>query len=122
MKNITSETNLPAHRAVIGENEATDLLKSQSLEIMQKPTSGDFIASVLSLSARFPPFDYASHNGFRYLRFRGATFMALKEESQKAKLIILPTDDEKINLLIIPKSVLPELAATLTEAVHDLSH
>lgn len=102
LASIKADTQLPAHRAVTDLKERQDLLESQGIKVQ---TSGDGIASVLSMTARLPPFDFVTHQGHKYIRLRGKEFIVLTNSKDKSagKFIVVPTDDEKINLLIIPK-------------------
>ena len=77
--------------------------------------SGDaaYLSSVTSLVARLPAFDFVEHNKLAYLRIKSdqivyAQHIGSESGSQNGRqserIIILPTDDSRINLMIIPVS------------------
>ena len=77
--------------------------------------SGDaaYLSSVTSLVARLPAFDFVEHNKLAYLRIKSDQIVyaqhigsesGSQNGTQSERIIILPTDDSRINLMIIPVS------------------
>jgi hypothetical protein len=107
---------------MITENleDISKILLSQNLS-MQLATvnhkSSSYLSSVLSLVCRWPPFDFAEHKGYCYQRIKSPQLMrvtpTLKKNSKD--LLIIPTDDEKLKVFIIPESCLSESAALGSE-------
>lgn len=60
----------------------------------------------MSLTAKWPAFDYVHRNGYYYLRIRSDQFVRVKmeKEGQKAgqDIAIIPTDDDRLKILTIP--------------------
>jgi hypothetical protein len=79
----------------------------------------------MSLVCRWPPFDYTSHNKYFYQRIKSDEIMRVVHVDKHAAtkkqigsdIFIVPTDDEKLKIVIIPLDVLhhkPESGDTLS--------
>ena len=72
-----------------------------------------YLSSVTSLIARLPAFDFVEHKQLAYLRIKSDQIVYAKhigsesgseKGSQTEKIVILPTDDARMKLVIIPVS------------------
>lgn len=67
-----------------------------------------YLSSVTSLICRLPPFDFAEQNGNCHLRIKSENLTFAKHipaGSKKAigtEVVIIPTDDDRLKIIIIP--------------------
>eukprot|EP00347_Sterkiella_histriomuscorum_P021246 403334687 len=114
--NLAKEVQFSAQRSMITENyeDIEKILTSQGLNLQNRDHQGSYLASILSLVARWPPFDFIQHNGFYYQRVKSKQIMRVSYIEKQSKLqkgtdlVIIPTDDEKLKIIIIPQAVISD--------------
>ena len=89
-------------------------MKSQDINIPaieNAAADAAYLTSVTSLVARLPAFDHVEHKKMAYMRIKSDQIvLAHHVSSEKAKtekpdqIFILPTDDSRMRLVIIPVS------------------
>ena len=86
---------------------------------MQPQPLSKYLSSVTSLSLRVPPFDFAQWRSKAYLKIKSEELMFAQTTSQDAAALpaaslvtIVPTDDPRIKLLLIPKETLAPASPT----------
>ena len=72
-----------------------------------------YLSSVTSLTIRLPAFDHVSHNGSAYMKIKSDEFMfaksaAVSESSNNSSVVIVPTDDPRLKVIIIPGDCLAQ--------------
>jgi len=105
-----------------------ELLASQNLHIepshFRKGSPDKWCASVTSLVSRLPPFDFADHEGKPYLRIKSPNIVIaryLNNPKAIEQIAIIPTDDERLKIIIIPTSVVAnELNSSLMNIVRNV--
>ena len=71
-----------------------------------------YLSSVMSLVCRLPPFDYMLHNGYYYQKIKSDQIMKIAHMDKGTKkqvgsdIFLVPTDYERLKLVIIPVYVL----------------
>jgi hypothetical protein len=85
--------------------------------------SHQYLSSVMSLVCRWPPFDYTSHSKYYYQKIKSDQIMKVahidKKKQVGSDIFIVPTDDERLKIVIIPMDVLhskPESSDAMTLA------
>jgi hypothetical protein len=87
-------------------------MASQGLQVQLSNPHSQYLSSVLSLVARWPAFDFALVNGFYYLRIKSKSILRVRHINQVSRkqvgsdIAIIPTDDERLKIVIIPSDVL----------------
>lgn len=68
--------------------------------------------NVFSLAGRWPPFDYVHHSRYSYIRISSpdlirANYVDESNQGSNREFVIIPTDDERLKIIIIPAKILP---------------
>jgi len=120
-----SEVTFTATRSRMDADKeiATKDLVTQGIKIDfdSSASQGKFLATVTSLAARLPAFDHINYKGKRYLKIKssGLVFASSSAESAAGQVVIVPTDDPKLNVIIVPVACLTQQShsQTFTEQV-----
>ena len=84
------------------------------MSIDSTPAPGSkYLSTVMSLVCRWPPFDFATHSKYFYQRIKSENIMKasliskanaaqVKTAGITSDIFILPTDDERLKIVIIP--------------------
>jgi hypothetical protein len=93
-----------------------------NLTIDSTPAPGSkYLSTVMSLVCRWPPFDFVTHSKYFYQRIKSenimkasliskATGAQAKTPAPTSDIFILPTDDERLKIVIIPLDCLKHKA------------
>ena len=67
----------------------------------------------MSLSVRLPAFDHVEHNQKAYMKIKSDEFMfaksgAISDSASASSVVIVPTDDPRLKVIIIPGDCLTQ--------------
>ena len=94
------------------QEEYQKVLQSQGLSIhLTDATPSQYLSTVMSLVCRWPPFDLTTHNRYFYQRIKSEQIMRVGHFDKSKKqigsdILIVPTDDERLKIVIIPLDAL----------------
>lgn len=125
---LPNDTEFPASRAIItqAKDEATALAQSQGLKVDVQTQADEYLTSMLSLAGRLPPFDYAEYNNHKYLRIKSDSLISVKHVNPSTKkqigsdIFVVPTDDERLKIIIIPVDAIQDKIHSLAETVQNV--
>jgi len=81
---------------------------------------------VFSTILKFPPFDFVSHKPLnsaqklKYMRIKSDEILFATASNQKEKVVIVPTDDERLKIVLIPEAMIDSTTDLLYKKVNDL--
>ena len=89
-------------------------MKSQEINLTLNSTAQaatqKYLSSATSISIRLPAFDYYDNNGKAYLKVKSDDFIfaksALVDTGKNSSVVIVPTDDPNLKMVIIPQECL----------------
>lgn len=104
------------------QEEFNKVLESQGLHLTQANhhSAQKALSSIMSLVCRWPPFDFASHNKYSYQKIRSDQIMKIvymdktAMKQTKSDIFIVPTDDERLKIVLIPLEALSSSAAAIS--------
>jgi len=85
-----------------------------------------YCASVTSMVSRLPPFDFAQFEGRPYLNIKSPNIVLakyLKNAKSMERIAIVPTDEERIKIIIVPVSLVKtelEQSRSMQKVVRDV--
>ena len=99
-------------------SDIKETLKSQNITDLEESSDKANIATVTSITGRFPAFDYLSHKGICYLRFKKEVIFA---KSKQGKVYILPSDEPRIKFIISPHVVGKDLVTSVKDCLENMA-
>jgi hypothetical protein len=84
------------------------------------------VSSIFSTVLKFPPFDFVSHKPLntdktlKYMRIKSDEILFANSPSHTHKVVIVPTDDERLKIVLIPEAMIDSAGGSLYTKVNTL--